>query len=294
MMLRVVLLLSILPSWWSFVILPQSPLYKKHTSILFATEPLSSSNLYGGDFAGLSASFSPQDGTLIKVPEHLVPKALLEWGKAPSCFEVLVSEEFSDNNLKRQTVQILPAVGCGVDNLETFKKEEVLEIQSLQITDDDSMISFDVPLGDGNTLAESTFVSGEHRLRVGIDVDHDTESGFSLQKPITMVLERQISADSSGGTIADGGGLTGSKVSEMMGDLIKTPLFCDQTPLEWQPPGVKVLNLPGNVTIACSLEGGQDPWMLDIVYVNINEKGEAEKQVVRRSYHAPEYNPDTE
>lgn len=132
-MLRVVLLLSILPSWWSFVILPQSPLYKKHTSILFATEPLSSSNLYGGDFAGLSASFSPQDGTLIKVPEHLVPEALLEWGKAPSCFEVLVSEEFSDNNLKRQTVQILPAVGCGVDNLETFKKEEVLEIQSLQL-----------------------------------------------------------------------------------------------------------------------------------------------------------------
>ena len=114
-----------------------------------------------------------------------------------------------------------------------------------------------------------------------------------LSNPIRVNLERQISTESSRGTIADGGGLTGSKVSELLGCLMQRPLFCDQPPLDWNPTGVKVLNLSGNITIATSLESKQDPWMLDIVYVTIDDDGIAEKQLVRRSYHAPECNSET-
>lgn len=299
--ITVVLLLSALPLSWSFAIqLPvscESPPSRTNTICLATTEAsLSASTLYNGDFAGVSATFSSRDGTLIKVPEHLVPESLLEWGAAPSALEVVISETTTTtktlaavvDTLTRQTVQIMPAVGCAVDNLDTMKKEEVLEIQALRMIDDGSTVSFDVPGSDGKTRAETTFTTAdENRLRVVVNVEYKVATGFELQTPIVVALERQISTESSKGTLGDGGGLTGSKVTELMGNLIKTPLFCDSTPLEWQPPGVKVLNLPGNITIATSIEGTQDPWMLDVVYVNINQKGEGEKQIVRRSYHAP-------
>jgi hypothetical protein len=100
--------------------------------------------LYGGDYAGLSATFDVWSGKLIAVPDDLVPEALLEWGQAPSALEVLVSEDFNiidkkddhssnnsnsnspaakllDYSFQRQTVAIMPAVGCGVDNLQVEK-----------------------------------------------------------------------------------------------------------------------------------------------------------------------------
>ena len=311
--ITIVLLLSALPLSWSFAIqFPVSCVSQSRTStICLATADVSltSSNLYDGDFAGLSATFSSRDGTLIKVPEHLVPDSMLEWGTAPSALEVVVSEIITTTTrtttnaattdattdtttvvsiLTRQTVQIMPAVGCAVDNLDTMKKEEILEIRALRMTDDGSTVSFDVPGSDGNTKTETTFATADkNRLRVVVNVEYKVGTGFALQTPIIVALERQISTESSKGTLADGGGLTGSKVTVLMGNLIKAPLFCDLKPLEWQPPGVKVLNLPGNLTIATSIEGTQNPWMLDIVYVNINQQGEGEKQVVRRSYHAP-------
>ena len=305
--ITIVLLLSALPLSWSFAIqLPVScvaPCRSSPICLASADVSLTSSNLYDGDFAGLSATFSSRDGTLIKVPEHLVPDSLLEWGAAPSALEVVVSEITTTttstttnptgttavvNQLTRQILQIMPAVGCAVDNLDTMKKEEILEIQALRMTDDGSTVSFDVPGSNGNTRTETTFATADkNRLRVVVNVEYKVGTGFALQSPIVVALERQISAESSKGTLADGGGLTGSKVTGLMGNLIKAPLFCDLKPLEWQPPGVKVLNLPGNLTIATSIEGTQNPWMLDVVYVNINQQGEGEKQVVRRSYHAP-------
>ena len=57
-----------------------------HSSLL-------ASSLMGGDYAGLSATFSAITGELIPVPEYLVPKVLLEWGQGPSCLEVIVSED---------------------------------------------------------------------------------------------------------------------------------------------------------------------------------------------------------
>jgi hypothetical protein len=310
--------LSLLPSLWSFSLYPKfSPLYKlprSRQTVCFAESgpSLSDSTLYGGDFAGLHASFSASNGALIKVPEHLVPEALLEWGAEPSAFEAIVSEDLTSSSsndcvLTRQIVQILPAVGCGVDNLDTMKQEVVQQIQCLRISEDSSVISFDVPLLRDSvgiittttttttiTLAETTFMApGGNRLRVEVAVEYTAGSGFMLSNPIRVNLERQISTESSRGTIADGGGLTGSKVSELLGCLMQRPLFCDQPPLDWNPSGVKVLNLSGNITIATSLESKQDPWMLDIIYVTIDDDGIAEKQLVRRSYHAPESNSET-
>ena len=312
-------LLSILPSLRSFSLVSIPPpryTIPSPTVCFAASKPtLSISSLYGGDFAGISATFSAHNGALIKVPEHLVPESLLEWGAEPTALETIVSEDVSspfvsesDNHnntlslLTRHTVQILPAVGCGVDNLDTNKQKEIQQMQCLRISESGSAISFDVPLRHGTnqdclvTRAETSFATRDgNRLRVDLTVEYTAARGFSLFNPIHVILERRLSNDSSQGTIADGGGLTGSKVTELLGPLIQPPLFCDQLPLEWQSPassGMKVLNLSGNVTIATSLESTQDPWILDVVYVNIDDNGQAEKEVVRRSYHAPKSNAE--
>ena len=304
---------------------------KQKPSLSISSLQNTGSTLYGGDFAGICATFSSHNGALIKVPEHLVPESLLEWGAEPSALETIVSEDVSllvlrsdgddddddDNNndqvLTRHTVQILPAVGCGVDNLDTMKQTEVQQIQCLRLSQDGSVISFDVPLRgnendigttDGSTIiivimtrAETTFATRDgNRLRVDITVEYDTATrGFSLSNPIHVALERQISKESSHGTIANGGGLTGSRVTELVGaSILQPPLFCDQTPLDWSTPDpeIKVLNLSGNITIATSLDSKQDPWILDVVYVDIDHQGQAEKEVVRRTYHAPMGNPE--
>ena len=121
-------------------------------------EESDSTSLIGGDFCGHVATFTPQ-GRLIPVPEHFVPKVLLEWGQHPSYLEVIVSEEttmmLSQQQqqqegeetttvttttaalqsqqpygktllLERHMVTIYPSVGCGVDNLDTTKTSETL------------------------------------------------------------------------------------------------------------------------------------------------------------------------
>jgi len=288
----------------AFVTLPFGNSQKKFFDggkVGIISSKLKASNLlYGGDFAGLSADFSP-DGNLIRVPDHLVPKEMLEWEDSPACLEVLVSEEGEESSTSwlRQTISVLPAVGCGVDNLETNKKEEVMEVQSLSSTDD--IVSFDVEYkGDDKKgrRTETIFaveINEKHRLRVILDILWDSETGFAFKKPINLIMERKVNITSSGGTIADGGGLTGSQVTELLGPQLKVSSpFCEESPLDWKPQGVKILNLPGNVTIACSEDPMQSPWMLDIVHVNINEKGEAEQQVVRRSYYAEDIAKDIE
>mmetsp|Transcript_21224 Transcript_21224/g.29737 ORF Transcript_21224/g.29737 Transcript_21224/m.29737 type:complete len:408 (+) Transcript_21224:84-1307(+) len=90
-------------------------------------------NFFGGDFAGHFATYDASNGKLIKVPEHLVPKIMVEWGQVPSCLEVLTSESIStDGNnseentglvLNRRELKVLPEVGCGIDNLETLSED---------------------------------------------------------------------------------------------------------------------------------------------------------------------------
>ena len=110
------------------------------------------SNIVGGDYAGLFATFSSKTGELISVPHHLIPASMLEWGDIPSCLESLTSEDWnvnvvddddddddergSDNDnggsfeehqpkqqqqLVRTMITVLPEVGCGIDNLEVTK-----------------------------------------------------------------------------------------------------------------------------------------------------------------------------
>ena len=92
-------------------------------------------NIVGGDYAGLLATFSSKTGELISVPEHLVPASMLEWGDIPSSLEILTSEDWlsSSNDdcndakeMERTTITVLPEVGCGIDNLEVIKKIEKL------------------------------------------------------------------------------------------------------------------------------------------------------------------------
>ena len=95
-------------------------------------------SLLGGDYAGHSATFSSADGHLIPVPEHFVPQSLIEWGQIPSCLEVLSSEDVAiatagktiGAQLERGTVSVLPEVGCGVDNLDTMRTVETLQLST--------------------------------------------------------------------------------------------------------------------------------------------------------------------
>jgi len=95
-------------------------------------------SLLGGDYAGHSATFSSADGQLIPVPEHFVPQPLIEWGQIPSCLELLSSEDVAiatagkeiGVQLERGTVSVLPEVGCGVDNLDTMRTVETLQLST--------------------------------------------------------------------------------------------------------------------------------------------------------------------
>ncbi|VEU34756.1 unnamed protein product [Pseudo-nitzschia multistriata] len=96
-------------------------------------------------FAGHLAEFSPADGSLLPVPLRLVPEELVAWGQAPKTLEILVSEAIEAETetetktltgpapekcgapsrfFRRRTVTVLPAVGCGLDSLDTIRSEE--------------------------------------------------------------------------------------------------------------------------------------------------------------------------
>ncbi len=211
--------------------------------------------IYGGEYAGLSATFSPTSGELIPVPEYYVPESMVEWGQIPSCFEVIVSEECllkeGENNgrddgeyrdeydgASRWTVQVMPEVGCGLDNLDTMKTQKYISF--------DKSSSHGL-IGDRGTplgiSVSSVFINDENRVECiftvensNVDKDKDGENdsdmvimkrtriGINLfpnnqqiKSPIEIVKERKVSNKSSGGTIADGGGLDARTVSRLVG-----------------------------------------------------------------------------
>jgi hypothetical protein len=146
-------------------------------------------SVYGGDFCGLSATFSATTGDLIPVPEYLVPDVLLEWGQGPSCLEVIVSEDIHDGSFTRQTVTVVPDVGCGVDNLDTMKSEQVIGNLGKMFGDDDSIVALDYSLPNQATRSETTFgLQNGQRMRVMVDMQDK-----QVKSPITLVLERQTS-----------------------------------------------------------------------------------------------------
>lgn len=174
------------------------------------TSTLTSSSVVGGDYAGLSATFSRNSGALIHVPDHLVPEAMLEWGDVPSYLETLTSENESDDGIERTTITVLPEVGCGIDNLETTKKVQVynaddtecqiygVEKEQRQIVTVDRRNprqQFELETIFQAPNEEVTGDNGEitqypRRVRISFSVD---PSKSSLTSDISMQVERQIS-----------------------------------------------------------------------------------------------------
>eukprot|EP01083_Nonionella_stella_P222377 793624_1 len=67
-----------------------------HNTKLYSTST-EKLNIFGGDYAGHSATFSSIDGALIPVPNHYVPEAMVEWGQVPNGLESIVSEDLVQN-----------------------------------------------------------------------------------------------------------------------------------------------------------------------------------------------------
>lgn len=219
-----------------------------------------------GDFAGLTANFHWPSGDLVEIPQHLVPKTLVEWGQVPTCLEVLTSEspdESGDSGtdrtirsarkMARHTITVLPSIGCAVDNLETitsgierFETCSILPAQILTSNDEAwpvRVISYwpTNHLSRRRIVVEATFPIENpvvasatregldcqeegHRIRMSVPLeltDRDGSPRVQPVSPISITCERMVSQDSSGGTLADGGGLDGQSVSRMLGPFLR-------------------------------------------------------------------------
>jgi len=244
----------------------------------------------GGDFAGYVGKFSPSNGAVIPLPAYMVPQELVEWGQEPSILEILVSEELSSTDdfiLKRQTISVLPAIGCGVDNLESTRSEQVFPRGKTIVWNDvPSIRTNDAVMDDKDTVhtleLETLFgLPDAHRIRVSLTMTIDNtkdSSSHRLESPIRVQLERQSSATSSQGTRTDGGGLDGRTVSTLIGESLKKELkFAERPPLTkgtWKSTtttttigdsddaALQAIHLPGNVTITnCKNE---EKWSLQV------------------------------
>jgi hypothetical protein len=295
--------------------------------------------LRGGDYAGLLANFDVVTGKLIPVPEHLVPASLLEWGDSPLALEILVSEDDATTAAadeaavwNRQTITILPATGCGVDNLETTKTLEQVNFGSTTTTggrrrwftttvknqEDESVVNKDCwslsyPYTIGNQrrlrleacfkLEKQSLFGGElnnkgssddvYRSRLEVDlllpqlrVDGKPEvtttfiPSSALLNPIRVCLERQTSTESSGGTVADGGGLDGQRVSQWLGPVLSSQramqaFAAEQHPHNngavWRPitntrSSINSDNQTSNKDIL-DVHGGNKSWKCAILYL---------------------------
>lgn len=267
-MLRQALLLNILlPRVSAFVVTSTSSATPRR---LLNTRSMMNNALLG-DFAGHSATFSSVDGSLIPVPEYLVPEAMIDWGQVPTAFEVVVSEDLIDNVLERNIVSIMPEIGCGVDNLDTIKKVQTVSIEKYEhftFGDDVSVATAFATMGQPRIECIFAVTEGESltRTRVSINLTDDKQ----LKSPIDIARERRTSTESSRGTIADKGGLDARSVMQLIGKGIKP--FTDKSQLNltklegewkskdlkeergkefWDGNGVKSLSLSGNVIVRC-------------------------------------------
>jgi hypothetical protein len=275
-----------------------------------ATMPSKGQLPLGGDFAGLAATFHPGNGSFIPIPDSLIPPSLLEWGQEPKCLEVLVSEDiYVDNHdlllgdnsktMTRITTTVLPDTGCGVDNLETLKAIDEIDLESQwssisSIIDEEqengsptttttttttpttTVVGLQYPLNEqSNELRVETIFGleaddgGQYRMRVAIDVVPSPPDTFGISSPMVLTLERRTNAVSSGGTIGDGGGLDGRTVSMLLGDrLSRSKTFVDDPPMSdnYDSDSIKHVALPGNVSIAYGWMTDGD-WVLQVGHV---------------------------
>lgn len=240
----------------------------------------------GGDFAGLAATFNPGNSAFIPVPEHLVPTALLDWGQEPKCLEILVSEDNSADGetMSRSTITVLPDTGCSIDNLETVRVDDVINLSSKYGKGTDVVgLQYEVGGNKNGVLRLETVFGMEdgYRMRVLLDVV-PSASRFAVQSPMVLALERRTNKVSSSGTIADGGGLDGRTVSMLLGEkLRKSKTFAEDAPLEsnYENGPIRHVSFPGNVSIAYGwLTDGQ--WVVQIGHVHGGVR-----RVLSRKFH---------
>ena len=246
----------------------------KAASIIRMASSSIDQRLLGGDYAGLSATFNPQTGAFIPIPERLIPNEYIQWGQEPKCLQVLVSEDMlikgkvdgeetttATATIDRTTISILPAAGCGLDNHDTIKTEDSIDMTSSTTWNDASSSSVVVALdyknsGTNSVRLETIFgISSDdtdkdgddsfYRIRVLLDIatrrpeatastEASSSSSTSLtsfhpKSPMTIILERRTNEVSSRGTIADGGGLDAKTIAELLGSqLSKSKSFVEQ------------------------------------------------------------------
>jgi hypothetical protein len=224
-------------------------------------------SMLGGDFAGLVATFCPSDGSFIPIPIYLIPKDLIEWGQEPKCLEILVSEDFANNgeDMVRNTITILPAAGCAVDNLETTKVTDDIDLSS-EWRQNTNTVGLQYSTSDEDLRVETIFgLDNGHRMRVAIDLI-PADDVFAVQSPMLIAKERRTSASSSGGTIADGGGLDGRTVSQLLGETLRSSkTFVEEQPLEesYERDGIRFVSLPGSLSVAYGWTSDDD-WVLQV------------------------------
>jgi len=251
-----------------------------------------STGVYGGDYAGLAATFNPGDGSFIPIPDYLVPDELKEWGQEPKCLEVLVSEDIHDDEndevyvMKRVTTTVLPAMGCAVDNLETMLAMDEIDLESQWRNDDndgdgaENIVGLQYPLGKDKLRVETLFglekEVGVDRIRVAIDLIPSQED-FAIKSPMMLTLERRTSSISSGGTIAEGGGLDGRTVFMLLGEQLRgSKTFVDEPSTShdnysynnFDPKNdIRHVNLPANISIAYGWLQDKNSWMLQVSHI---------------------------
>mmetsp|Transcript_12374 Transcript_12374/g.34073 ORF Transcript_12374/g.34073 Transcript_12374/m.34073 type:complete len:395 (-) Transcript_12374:100-1284(-) len=241
----------------------------------------------GGDFAGLAATFSPADGSLIEVPTYLIPEALIEWGQEPKCLEILVSEDFvNGHGMERTTLTVLPETGCGIDNLDTQKSKDSMELSSSTVLGDNvkGAIALQYSTTSQDNLRVETIFglrreqqqqmqhhpnddgTNLYRIRVVLDLIPNEEV-FAIQSPMLVTKERRTSSTSTSGTRADGGGLDGRTVSQLLGDeLRKTPTFAEQaTETSGERDSIQYVYLPDGISLAYGWTPS-DEWILQVAH----------------------------
>mmetsp|Transcript_13457 Transcript_13457/g.26855 ORF Transcript_13457/g.26855 Transcript_13457/m.26855 type:complete len:301 (-) Transcript_13457:52-954(-) len=239
-----------------------------------------------GDHAGHVAKFSPS-GSLLPVPDHYVPEVLLEWGQAPYHLEVLTSDTVREGVLERKEIRVLPAVGCGVDNLDVERRGRDVDLSD--VTCGESWAAADSLLPGGRKHLSTTFVGGAGtRTRVDFPLRVDLSGGVPPSPgDVEVALERSV-GESTAGSRADGGGLDGRTVYQLCGKPNGwwNGSNDDGTETKWEIPadaeemesGGTTVNFPVGVSISYgSLSDGS--YAVDVRCV----EGE-ERSVIRRSY----------
>lgn len=206
-------------------------------------------DIVGGDYAGLSATFSSSSGALVPVPDHLVPQSMLDWGDIPSYFEVLTSEDWTPSKcgdgLERTSITVLPEVGCGIDNLEVVKRKEeygsdvsrfvgwsckhpesgvvaVDRIGKSRTVDVETVFQVDSESNEEGEGGEASSRRRRIRVSLSVEVPEEPTSEPTVSKLVTLQVERLVSSQSTQGTAWSGpssnsGGLDARTVMNTIG-----------------------------------------------------------------------------